>query len=111
MRNFLLVTKAISNPVRARILKLLEAGELCVCDIILTLGFKQSTISKHINILKNAGLVSDRRDGTWIFYSLSKENINGCNLIIINMMKKCLNEDLNIKKDTDKLKSVKCCLK
>jgi ArsR family transcriptional regulator, arsenate/arsenite/antimonite-responsive transcriptional repressor len=107
MREFLLVLKALANPARARIIKLLEEGELCVCDIIIVIGLKQSTISKHLNILKNAGLVDDRKDGTWAYYRLSKDRINEYNVFMNTMMKKCLNEDDSVKKD--KIKMITCC--
>jgi ArsR family transcriptional regulator, arsenate/arsenite/antimonite-responsive transcriptional repressor len=107
MREFLLVLKALANPARVRIIKLLEEGELCVCDVIEVIGLKQSTISKHLNILKNAGLVDDRKEGTWSYYRLSKSRINEYNLFMNNMMKKCLNDEESVKKDKEKM--MKCC--
>jgi ArsR family transcriptional regulator len=56
-----------------RILNLLFDGEVCVCRIMEILQLPQSTASRHLAILKNAGLVKDRRDGTWVHYSLVKE--------------------------------------
>lgn len=111
MREFLLVLKALANPARARIVKLLEEGELCVCDIIAVIGLKQSTISKHLNILKNAGLVDDRKEGTWAYYMLSKDKINEYNLFMNSMMKKCLNDEDVIQKDKQKMNLFNCCKK
>jgi ArsR family transcriptional regulator, arsenate/arsenite/antimonite-responsive transcriptional repressor len=111
MREFLLVLKALANPVRARIVKLLEERELCVCDIIEVIGLKQSTISKHLNILKNAGLVDDRKDGTWAFYRLSKDRINEYNIFMNGVMKKCLNNEDSVKKDKAKMIQRCCCKK
>ena len=108
MRDLLIILKALANPARLRIVKLLEADELCVCDIITVIGLKQSTISKHLNILKNAGLVDDRKDGTWAYYRLSKKCINEYNLFMNSVMKKCLNENEEIKKDRQKM-SIECC--
>jgi DNA-binding transcriptional ArsR family regulator len=109
LRDFLIVTKAIANPTRSRILKLLEAGEMCVCDIINVIGLKQSTISKQLNILKMAGLVDDRRDGTWIYYKLAEKDFNCCNLFFKNVLKKCLNDEEIVKKDKENLKKARCC--
>jgi ArsR family transcriptional regulator len=63
--------KALSDPNRARVLKLLQNGELCVCEIQNVLGLAQSTVSKHMKILEDAGLVNRKRQGTWILYNLA----------------------------------------
>ena len=63
MRDLELVLKAAGDPTRTRILKLLESGGLCVCQVQAVLGLAPSTVSKHLSILKTAGLVEDRRDG------------------------------------------------
>src|SRR5512135_917538 len=62
--------KALSDETRLRILKLLEEGELCVCDLTAALEMTQPNISFHLGILKEAGLVKDRRDGRWMHYDL-----------------------------------------
>lgn len=64
--------KAIAHQTRLQILCLLLEGEVCVCKIMAILDLPQSTASRHLAILKNAGLVYDRRDGTWAHYSLAK---------------------------------------
>ena len=64
------IFKALSEPVRLRIVSLLSRGELCVCDLKETLGLPQSTVSRHMARLKLAGLVQDRRAGKWIHYRL-----------------------------------------
>ena len=64
------VFKALSEPIRLRIVALLMAGELCVCDLTSVLEMPQSTISRHMNRLKISGLVTDRRAGKWVHYSL-----------------------------------------
>lgn len=63
--------KALSDANRVRVLKLLQTGELCVCEIQSVLGLAQSTVSKHMKILEDAGLVDRRRQGTWILYRLA----------------------------------------
>jgi ArsR family transcriptional regulator len=62
--------KAISDATRLKILYLLQDGELCVCEIITALEKPQSTISHHLNILKNAGFIEGRKEGVWIHYKL-----------------------------------------
>ena len=64
--------KALAHQTRLNILCLLFDGEVCVCKIMAVLDLPQSTASRHLAILKNAGLVEDRRDGTWSHYSLAR---------------------------------------
>lgn len=67
------VLKALSDETRLRILNLLYEKELCVCDIIFVLQISQAKASRHLVYLKNAGLVADRRQAQWSYYSLVKE--------------------------------------
>ncbi len=70
------VFKAASDPCRLRILKLLKEGELCVCEIMTALKKPQSTTSHHLSILREAGLVKERRDGKWSYYRLADGAVN-----------------------------------
>lgn len=63
--------RALADPTRLRILKLLEPGELCVCDITTVIGLAPSTISRHLAVLRRAALVNDRREGKWIHYRIA----------------------------------------
>ena len=67
--------KALSDPIRFRMLRLLAANdaELCVCELVEALDENQSKISRHLGQLRNCGLVQDRRQGQWVFYSLHPE--------------------------------------
>lgn len=60
------ISKALGDPGRLRILCALKAGELCVCQLVELLGLAPSTVSKHLFILKAAGLVETRKQGRWI---------------------------------------------
>ena len=70
MRSTLRITKALSDIQRLRILMILRAGELCVCQIIAVVGLAPSTVSKHLSILSAADLVDSRKDGRWAYYRL-----------------------------------------
>lgn len=70
--------KALSDETRLRILALLVQGELCVCDLMATLELPQSTVSRHLAYLRNAGLVEDRRQGVWMFYRLAEDGSTLC---------------------------------
>lgn len=71
MKEFIKVMKALSDPSRVKILKMLQQRMLCVCEIQTALELAQSTTSKHLKLLENAGLVVSSRDGLWINYRLS----------------------------------------
>ena len=64
--------RALADETRLRILNLLQQRELCVCQIVEVLELGQSKVSRHLAYLRNAGLVNDRRDATWMYYSLAE---------------------------------------
>ena len=70
MRAFMNITRALADQSRVRTLLALRRGELCVCQITELFGFAPSTVSKHLSILFQAGLVEARKDGRWIYYKL-----------------------------------------
>jgi ArsR family transcriptional regulator len=70
MRDLLSIFKALSEETRLRILKLLENGELCVCDIVAALDMVQPKVSFHLNALKESGFLKDRKQGRWTHYRL-----------------------------------------
>jgi DNA-binding transcriptional ArsR family regulator len=70
MKTFIALTKALSDSHRVRAFVALRGGELCVCKIIELLKLAPSTVSKHMSILKQAGLVDARKEGRWIYYRL-----------------------------------------
>jgi ArsR family transcriptional regulator len=63
--------KAAGDPVRVRLLAALAHGERCVCDLHTRLAAPQPTISRHLAVLRHAGLVAARRDGAWVHYRLT----------------------------------------
>jgi ArsR family transcriptional regulator, arsenate/arsenite/antimonite-responsive transcriptional repressor len=75
--------KALSDPIRLRIILLLQAkGELCVCDLIAVLKLPQSTVSRHLSYLKRSCWVDTRRQGVWMYYQLSRESCSICRDIL-----------------------------
>lgn len=65
------IFKALADRTRLRILGLLSAGEICVCDIHGSLGLPQPTVSRHLAYLRKAGLVEGRKEGLWVHYRLA----------------------------------------
>lgn len=66
---------ALSDDMRLRIIERLSAGEQCVCDLTEAFKTGQSRLSFHLRVLKDAGLVTDRPEGRWIYYSINEEAI------------------------------------
>lgn len=64
------IAKAMAHPSRLMILEALDRREVCVCDLTDLVGADQSTVSKHLAVLKQAGLVDDRKDGVMVYYKL-----------------------------------------
>jgi ArsR family transcriptional regulator len=75
MDDLLSIFKALSDETRIRILKLLEEGELCVCDIVAALDMIQPKVSFHLCVLKEAGLLKDKKQGKWIHYCIDDTDI------------------------------------
>lgn len=68
MQDMAQIFKALSEETRLRIMGLLLEGELCVCDLMAILELPQSTVSRHLSYLRNAKLISGRREGVWMHY-------------------------------------------
>jgi DNA-binding transcriptional ArsR family regulator len=71
MDKFIERAKAVADPTRVRILKVLEAGELCACEIEETVGIRKSMATRHLGVLKAAGLVEAHLKGQWTHYRLA----------------------------------------
>ena len=69
------IFKALSEPNRLMIVDMLSCGEICACKILEELNITQPTLSHHMKILCDCGLVNVRREGKWMHYSLNSENI------------------------------------
>ncbi|MBD2232545.1 ArsR/SmtB family transcription factor [Phormidium tenue] len=63
--------KALSDPLRLEVIELLRSQEMCVCDLCDRMAIAQSKLSFHLKTLREAGLISARQDGRWIYYSLN----------------------------------------
>src|SRR5512140_149674 len=81
------VFKALSEPTRLRILEMLSCGEMCACRILEKLSISQPTLSHHMKVLIDSGLVSARKDATWIHYSIRGENVDKLHGLIDQLTK------------------------
>lgn len=105
--DYISITKALSDQQRVRAVLALQDGELCVCQIIELLGLAPSTISKHMSVLKQAGIVESRKDGKWVFYSIAKTQTKSGIMDFIRLTLGNLNEDQTIKTDKSRLQKIK----
>lgn len=94
--------KTLSEPVRLRVIYLLlESGELCVCDLVETLGLSQSVVSRHLAYLRNNGLVLTRREGVWIYYRI----VEGCCEPLFEHIRQCSESNEEMLEDVARLKA------
>lgn len=94
--------RAFADPTRLRLLGLLGEGEACVCDLTRALRLPQPRVSRHLAYLRRAGLVVDRRDGTWRHYSLARP-AGGLHRNILACVKGCLSGTAILQADARRL--------
>lgn len=99
LREYEMVMKSVADPTRVRILKLLDGGEMCVCQIVAILELSQSTVSKHLFLLKMAGLVKERQEKKWVHYSLDGSEGVPYARKMLNTLKGWLDDDPVIGRD------------
>jgi ArsR family transcriptional regulator len=68
MKEFIKVMKALSDPNRVKMIKMLQRKSMCVCEMQAALGIAQPTVSNHLKVLEEAGLVTFKKDGLWVNY-------------------------------------------
>ncbi|TWI73954.1 transcriptional regulator, ArsR family [Desulfobotulus alkaliphilus] len=96
MKHLIKVMKALSDPGRLKILKALENRKLCVCELQEVMGLAQSTVSKHLKILEEAGLVHWEKEGPWVNYALDKTTDNPYAAEMLAKMKNWLEDDATV---------------
>ena len=97
MNQFIKVMKALSDPNRVKMMKILQSRPLCVCEIKETLGIAQSTASKHLKMLEDAGLVRSFKDGLWVNYSLADGSDSPYSASMIGNLKHWLDDKEEIR--------------
>ncbi len=103
MKDFIRVMKALSEPNRVRILKILQEGPLCVCEIRTALGISQPTVSNHLKVLEEAGLVTYRKEGLWVHYRLSDGRRSPYAASLLGQLRHWLEDSEEIRKVTERL--------
>jgi len=98
MKEFIKVMKALSDPNRIKIIKLLQHRVMCVCEIQAALNIAQPTVSKHLKILDNASLVVCKKDGLWMNYGLGDDCRSPYAATLLGNLRYWLTDDPEIKK-------------
>jgi len=96
MKSFLKVMKALSDPNRVKIIKLLQQKMMCVCELRGALKIAQPTVSKHLKIFEEAGLVDYAKDGLWVNYFLTDGRTSPYAASVLGNLKHWLEEDPEI---------------
>ncbi len=96
MKEFIKVMKAVSDPNRVKILKMLQYKSLCVCEMQAALKIAQPTVSNHLKVLEDAGLVGYRKDGLWVNYFLADGNSSPYSATLLGNLKHWLQDDPEI---------------
>jgi len=105
MREVLAITNALADESRVRALMALTGGQLCVCQIVELLQLAPSTVSKHLYILRQGGLVESQKKGRWIFYSLPSEPDPAARRSI-EWLQESLKKDSRVIEDAKRLKVI-----
>jgi ArsR family transcriptional regulator len=100
------IFRALSDRNRVRILKMLELRPLCVCEITSILELATSTVSKHLSILRDAGLLTDSKDGKWIYYGLSKASGDPHTREVLSLVSRWFDGDKTAKSDAEKARTI-----
>ncbi|MFO7783864.1 MAG: ArsR/SmtB family transcription factor [Thermodesulfobacteriota bacterium] len=106
MEKTLNITKALSDGNRLRVIMALTGyDELCVCQITEMLGHATATVSRHMSVLQNAGLVKSRKEGRWVYYRLSETFPR----LLLQWLNDSAGNADEINRDKEKLKAVVSC--
>lgn len=107
MEDFIKVTKALSDPNRVKILKMLQHKSMCVCEMQAALGIAQSTVSNHLKILEDAGLIGYRKSGLWVNYHLAAGDDNPYSAAILGALRHWLKDDPEIARLLNSLSTIR----
>lgn len=96
------MAKAVGDPTRVRIFAALREGELCVCELGDALGVTQSTLSTHLQLIRDAKLVSARREGKWMYYTIEPKAQTIVDALF-SLFSRSLKQDATLRRDRKRL--------
>ncbi|MCA9733346.1 winged helix-turn-helix transcriptional regulator [candidate division KSB1 bacterium] len=106
MRTLTKIFKALSDSNRLRILAILKIRPLCVCEITDVLQLANSTVSKHLSILRDIDLIIDKKQGKWVYYSLNTDSGKEINQEIMDVLNLAFHENEQVAKDAEKINQI-----
>lgn len=107
MDEFVRVMKALSDTNRVKLLKMLQARTMCVCELRAALQLAQPTVSKHLKVLEEAGLVHREKDGLWVNYTISGGSRSPYAASLLGHLRHWLSEDADVRLLLENLDSVR----
>jgi ArsR family transcriptional regulator len=107
MKNFVNVMKALSDPNRIKILKMLQHKMMCVCELQAALQIAQPSVSKHLKILENADLVDSKKDGMWVNYHLTDGSRSPYAASILGNLRHWLEDDREVAELVERLPEIR----
>ena len=107
MKTFIKVMRALSDPNRVKLLKMLQHKSMCVCEMHTALQVSQPTVSKHLKLLEDAGLVRFKRDGLWVNYYLTEGNSSPYAASVLGNLRHWLEDDPQIDELLEKLPTIR----
>ncbi|MBI9075166.1 MAG: winged helix-turn-helix transcriptional regulator [Desulfatibacillum sp.] len=107
MKDFIKVMKALSDPSRVSIVKMLGSKVMCVCELQSALGLAQSTVSKHLKILEEAGLIDFFKDGLWVNYRLADGSDSPYAVSLLGHLKHWLDDDPGVQSMVERLPQIR----
>lgn len=106
MDDFIRVMKALSDPNRVKLLKILQERVMCVCEIQVALGIAQPTVSKHLKVLEESGLIGRRKEGLWVNYNLADGSSSPYAASLLGNLKHWLKDDEAIRELVEKIPGI-----
>ena len=106
MKRFIKVMKALSDPNRVKIIKMLQQRVLCVCEMRAALNIAQPTVSKHLKLLEDSGLVTSEKNGLWVNYRLTDGNSSPYAATTLGNLRHWLNDEKQIVDLVKKIPSI-----
>ncbi|HMB69115.1 MAG TPA: metalloregulator ArsR/SmtB family transcription factor [bacterium] len=100
------IARALGDPGRVRVLLALRGRELCVCQLVLLLDLATSTVSRHLAVLRRAGLVEARKDGRWVHYRRAGRDAPGPVRSALRWLDRSLPEDARARRDHERLERI-----
>ena len=107
MREFIKVMKALSDPNRVKMIKMLQRRVMCVCELQGALGLAQSTVSKHLKILEEAGMITYSKDGLWVNYRLADGAKNQYVASLLGNLRHWFEDDPEVEALLDRLPEIR----